>query len=468
MTLTLTCYRCHAWPCECRDGQTIIHGDCREVLPLLEPVDAIVCDPPYGLEFMGKEWDKLGAHANARTIRAKEVTPLGEAHSTSAGPYLAAGVNKYVGGEQSQDWHHVWATAALAAAKPGAHLLALGGTRTHHRLTCALEDAGWEIRDCVMWVYGSGFPKSLDVSKAIDKAAGAEREVVGSRKLTGNAGVSTKEKGGTYAVGVPAGPSKDLQLTAPFTDAAKQWDGWGTALKPAWEPIIVARKPLDGTVAENVLKHGTGGINVDACRVTPTNDESGWSKSGSKASVNRSMGSDNYARDAKPDNPTGRFPANLIHDGSEEVVGLFPEAGGGFGKRSAGGNVYGGGKGYTTDFSETMQQVGFGDSGSAARFFYCAKASASDRGHLPAQELPLFGESFPEFRNTHPTVKPTELMRYLIRLVTPPGGVVLDPFAGSGSTLVAARAEGFDCIGIECEEKYCELAAHRLRQEVLL
>ena len=367
----------------------VYHGDCREVMATLDPesVDAIVSDPPYGLSFMGKGWD-----------------------------HGVPGVE-------------FWAEA-LRVAKPGAHLLAFGGTRTYHRLACAIEDAGWEIRDCVMWVYGSGFPKSHDVSKAIDKAAGAERETVGPKVYAGghvqnHSGIA---HGGSYCGFDHSGTT---MATAPATDAARQWSGWGTALKPAWEPIIVARKPLAGTVAENVLTYGTGGINVDGCRVGA--EQTVTLRSGS-------MGKGIYGGDARVGsfaNPPGRWPANLIHDGSEEVVGL---------------------------------------TGSAARFFYCAKASKADRDEgcegLPLRKEGTWGGEEDDLsegkkkihpsRNHHPTVKPTALMRYLCRLVTPPGGLVLDPFTGSGSTGKAAILEGFRFIGIEREAEYVEIAKARI------
>jgi len=396
-------------------------GDCRDVMLQLdaESVDAIVTDPPYGLSFMGKSWD----------------------HGVPGKAF--------------------WAEA-LRVAKPGAHLLAFGGTRTYHRLACAIEDAGWEIRDCVMWVYGSGFPKSHDVSKAIDKAAGIEREVIG--RVAGM-GKQNPEWNGTAQGRKENSFKPEYDATAPATDAARQWQGWGTALKPAWEPIIVARKPFDGTVAENVLAHGTGAINVDGCRVG-TDEQLGR--------MNNSTSTFNH-KNTTPwvDNSTGkgRWPANLIHDGSDEVVGLFPQAGGGYGKR-------GGRDGSTVgDFGMegTMETVGYGDSGSAARFFYCAKASKADRDE-GCEELEernagsLCGSAdgslnnglIPQRRNHHPTVKPTDLMRYLCRLVTPPGGVVLDPFCGSGSTGKAAVLEGFRFIGIERQPEYAEIAKARV------
>jgi DNA modification methylase len=412
---------------------TIHHGDCREVMATLDAdsVDAIVCDPPYGLSFMGKGWD-----------------------------HGVPGVE-------------FWAEA-MRVAKPGAHLLAFGGTRTYHRLACAIEDAGWEIRDCVMWVYGSGFPKSHDVSKAIDKAAGAEREeYLDPRWLdrypNGNGGNHNRGKGGIYGEAESV-LGRPLTTTAPATDAARQWSGWGTALKPSWEPIIVARKPLVGTVAENVLRHGTGGINVDGCRVA-----GGFrpliESTASLPPKNALGGSLNGSRCAGTTN-AGRWPANLIHDGSEEVVGLFPET------ESHGGGTSAKLKGWNQPTGQRVSVPTYGERGSAARFFYCAKASKADRdegceglaerltmryGEKAQGPLPQQTPSKPvPQRNHHPTVKPTALMRYLCRLVTPPGGIVLDPFTGSGSTGKGAVLEGFRFIGIEREAEYVEIARARI------
>jgi len=462
----------------------IRQGDCREVMSEMaeNSVDAIVTDPPYGLSFRGKEWD-----------------------------HGVPGVE-------------FWAEA-LRVAKPGAHLLAFGGTRTFHRLACAIEDAGWEIRDTVGWIYGLGFPKSLDVSKAIDKmdaaqeqearryrftawvrstgvtaqqideATGtnmgghyttaasqpaimtrehleacrhllsdvpewveretdirsvksktfAQREVVGTKV----AGIATPGDVGRHTIG--GSRSVEVNITAPATDAARKWAGWGTALKPAWEPVIVARKPLDGTVAHNVLTHGTGAINVDGCRVgthgggTNCNnrDDSGECKGHPMA--NGSLG-DGIMRHGV-NKQTARWPANLIHDGSDEVMGLFPVTKSGNGNKRPR---------KPSTFNASPKNGRFegglsigGDSGSAARFFYCAKASKADR------------DAGCE-RNIHPTVKPTNLMRYLCRLVTPPGGVVLDPFMGSGSTGKAAMMEGFRFVGIELNPEYIEIARARI------
>lgn len=385
---------------------TVHQGDCLDVLPTLpsESVSAVVTDPPYGLRFMGATWD----------------------HGVPGVPF----------------WE-----AVLRVCKPGVHLLAFGGTRTYHRLACAIEDAGWEVRDCLMWVYGNGFPKSLDVSKAIDKAAGAEREVVGpspfaARKPNGSAGV--------VSVGLSAEPG--CNITAPATPEAAQWQGWGTALKPAWEPIILARKPLAGTVAQNVLANGAGALNIDACRV-PVDDgdravldaRSGGQVASAKwqgPGVARQIG------ELFASHPSGRWPANLLHDGSPEVTALFPETGGERPERVGpkGGN--GGSMGAFAGSTAGAIGVWPADSGgSAARFFYVPKADRSDRGE----------------GNRHPTVKPQDLIRYLITLVTPPGGTVLDPFAGSGTTGVVCCRQSRPCVLIEREAEWCDVILHRLR-----
>ena len=357
---------------------TLLLGDCLAVMPTLAAcsVDSIVTDPPYGLSFMGKNWD----------------------HG--------------VPGE------HFW-KEAIRVAKPGAHLLAFGGTRTFHRLACAIEDAGWEIRDCLMWVYGSGFPKSHNI------------------------------KG--------------------------DWQGWGTALKPAWEPIVVARKPLAGTVAENVQEWGTGALNVDGCRVAAVDFDPKDRLGASKLMENRPWNERERVRITEG-NALGRWPANLIHDGSEEVVVLFPVTKTGslkpYEQSTRQGNAYG-------KQPEIRQVNHVGDSGSAARFFYCAKASKADRdegceGLKSSVELigaaghkinPMTGKAVVDIprKNAHPTVKPTDLMRYLCRLVTPPDGVVLDPFMGSGSTGKAAMLEGFRFIGIEQSVEYLEIARARVK-----
>lgn len=398
----------------------MIHlGDCREVMAAMAPesVDSIVTDPPYGLSFMGKAWD-----------------------------HGVPGVE-------------FW-TEALRVAKPGAHLLAFGGTRMFHRLAVAIEDAGWEIRDTVMWVYGQGFPKSLDVSKAIDKAAGVAG-TYGEPKSPAHAGwVERGRMRGDQGheghqrpwMNDPEAVNRNARQYLAATEAAKQWDGWGTALKPAWEPIIVARKPLIGTVASNVLEHGTGALNIDGCRVDMGNEydptkiqrqqkSHGAVQFGSAGLIGRAIATYKSA---------GRWPANLIHDGSDEVVALFPETGAS--KAAARGGTNPNPMDWGNARSDGAVVKGHNDNGgSAARFFYCAKASRADRTEGGTVE------------NKHPTVKPTDLMRYLCRLVTPPGGLVLDPFAGSGSTGKAAILEGFRFIGIEQDEASAETARQRLK-----
>ena len=446
------------------------HGDCLDVLRSMpeSSVDSVVTDPPYGLAFMGKKWDY--------DVPSEDV------------------------------WRE-----CLRVLKPGGHLLAFAGTRTQHRMAVRIEDAGFEIRDMIAWCYGSGFPKSLDVSKAIDKMDAVEEQERRRLRFTAwvqSTGVTSRQideatgtnMGGHYTtaasqpaimtrehleqcrhllgdvpewverecdirsvesrnmaarevVGVetlpdtsivrpgfvgmtaPNGviPKRPVNITTPATAAARQWDGWGTTLKPALEPITVARKPLVGTVAANVLAHGTGAINVDGCRVE-----------GQSARAGEVYGADQRDQRVFEPHASGRWPANLIHDGSDEVVGL---------------------------------------TGDAARFFYCAKASKADRDdgldgfeavrtggmQVTADGSMLTGsgnERTTTRANHHPTVKPTDLMRYLCRLVTPPNGIVLDPFMGSGSTGKAAMLEGFGFIGIERDAGYLEIAKARIAAAV--
>lgn len=528
----------------------MIHvGNCLEVMPTMQAasVDAIVCDPPYGLGFMGKGWD-----------------------------HAVPGVEFWL--------------EALRVAKPGAYLVAFGGTRTFHRLACAIEDAGWELRDTLMYVYGSGFPKShnLDRLKGKDfcgceSESTPEREVRPVRNADVPATVDLGERGGQILLpclsepgasaagwaelpgaevrteqpgmegrrdaetpegqlqggsirsgagmgaadgesgrlhhGAPAGDGADVRVSAdahggggspgpqpgeqPSGEPAAVSDecgpqargawpvcagcgkpripaGLGTALKPAWEPIILARKPLDGTVAANVTKHGTGALNIEGCRVGSTVETWPASRSYAPGKYNMGVERNEVTQDAG-EAPAGRWPANVLHDGSEEVLAAFPNAQGQSGAVTGNeptGNGFSGtvyGYGGTATRTPTLPR---GDSGSAARFFYCAKADRADRnaglesfeqrrigslnmrsdGHAAANgNLPA------ERGNHHPTVKPTDLMRWLCRLVTPPGGLVLDPFTGSGSTGRGAIAEGFRFTGIELSPEYAAIAEARIR-----
>lgn len=381
----------------------MIHvGDCLEVLKDIadNSIDSIVTDPPYGILFMAKRWD-----------------------------YDVPSVE-------------VW-RECMRVLKPGGHMLVACGTRTQHRMVVNIEDAGFEIRDVVTWLYGQGFPKSLNIGKAIDKEAGATRKVVGSK--LGTPGYSLANNGRTNKVyGDLHNPAAECAITTPATDAAKQWDGWGTALKPACEFWTLARKPLsESTVAKNVLKWGTGGINVDGCRVgseiVPQKRHTGVSNSiqYKEDGIAHTNAYVNLPWEYK----AGRFPSNLILD--EHAAAMLDEQSG-FSVSTQGKKA--GGKTFHGVEYEGKEHLSRNDSGGASRFFYCAKASRSDRGQ----------------GNAHPTVKPTSLMTYLCRLITPPGGTVLDPFAGSGSTGVAAIREGFAFLGIEKEAEYAEIAKARI------
>lgn len=414
-----------------------LHGDCAEILKTIpdNSIDACVCDPPYGLSFMGKKWD-----------------------------YEVPSVDV---------WREV-----LRVLKPGAHVVSFGGTRTYHRLAVAIEDAGFEIRDQLQWLYGSGFPKSLDISKAIDKAAGARREVIGkSPSARPNHGNNEN----LVAINQLTG---DCVLTKPATDSAKQWQGWGTALKPANEPIVLARKPLsEKTVALNVQKWGVGGLNIDGCRIA--HDAGVDMNMRQRGSENRAQvgdfGINKGAQDLAMYKPGGRWPANLLLD--EEAAAMLDEQV--KGKLHAAGNkkpakmnksIWESGKGFE-------KEINFKDfDGGASRFFYVAKASKSERNRglegMPKQVLATTtGQTRPNkparlgadphavqepVANHHPTVKPIKLMEYLCKLITPPGGTVLDPFMGSGTTGVACKRLGFDFIGIEMNEEYIEIAKKRI------
>jgi site-specific DNA-methyltransferase (adenine-specific) len=442
-------------------------GDCLTVMRTMadQSVDAIVTDPPYGLEFMGKEWDApwrsgIVLH-DPSVVGGFQDGAGGNAYSRSRVRYGREGQAM----PMFQAWCTEWATECLRLLKPGGHLLAFGGSRTYHRLACAVEDAGFEIRDQIMWVYGSGFPKSLDVSKAIDKMHGAQRQVIRHRR-----DVATR----IYDNGEGPRLPDQIPVTVPATDDACRWQGWGTALKPAHEPIVLARRPLDGTVAETVLAHGTGALNIDGCRVGRADDDT--SRAGHRTLT---FGSDDEPTSGGDgsggwsQNDSGRFPANFIHDGSDEVLELFPET------AAAKSSLRGEATGYGGGWSDNTVRGHDDHGGSAARFFYCAKASRAERDagleKFPSLARPTMGSGVgnqpdqkrPNNKNIHPTVKPVALMRYLIRLVTPPGAVVLDPFAGSGTTGIAAALEGCEFVGIEQSADYAAIAEARIAAHTL-
>jgi DNA modification methylase len=551
---------------------TIHHGDCLDVLATLPDasVDAVVTDPPYGLEFMGKEWDSFKTYAGGnpnmkpqgasieataegdwqpgraygsrqKNPRCRRCGKLSRGNGCCKCPEPQWDTRTAEGANQYQFWCQEWAEEVWRVLKPGGHMLAFGGTRTFHRLACAVEDAGFEIRDSIAWLYGSGFPKSLDVSKAIDKAAGAEREVVGPNRYASpgrRVGVSSVLSNNGPALMGNKGPE-----TAPATPEAEQWQGWGTALKPAFEPIVVARKPLAGTVAANVLAHGTGALNVDATRigareweddeslcascaapadnsarptapasgastatrpaepttnaraaVTPaatsravtgcsdgtkaaststssstepsgssTTDPSPLATSGSSTTSTatssttasrtcNSCGAPSTTATTTSASPNGRWPSNVVLDESQAEA-LDAQSGElASGLMRAGTRPKGERETYGQDAAggyETQRDTP-GDSGGASRFFYVAKADAGERVRVNG--------------TAHPTVKPLALMRWLVRLVTPPGGVVLDPFAGSGTTVEAAILEGFEVIAIEREADYLPLIHQRINR----
>jgi DNA modification methylase len=419
------------------NGITLHPGDCLDVLKAMASasVDSCVTDPPYHLTSIVKRFGKSNLERDPETL----ADPIGR---QSQNPY-----GRVSRGFMGQKWDggdiafrtELWAEV-LRVLKPGGHLLAFSGTRTYHRMACAIEDAGFEIRDQIGWAYGSGFPKSHDVSKGIDRAAGAKRIRLGTKVELGvihGQGEANKTMHEGWQRPWRDNPDADAHfVTAPATDEAKQWDGWGTALKPAWEPIVLARKPLEGTVAGNVLKHGTGAINIDGCRVGVNEaDQAMLDAAVKRMTGNRPLGWVSSSKEIIPNSAQGRWPANLCHDGSDEVVGAFPDTTSGTltpdmnVKPSTG---WSGGS-----YADRVKNSFEANSGSAARFFYTAKADADDR-----------------LGSKHPTVKPLDLMQWLVRLVTPPNGVCLDPFAGTGTTGEAAFREGFRAVLIEREAEY--------------
>lgn len=413
-------------------------GSCIDVMATLpeNSVDTIITDPPYHLTSITKRFGgKNAAPAQFGTDGAFARASKGFMGKTWDGGDIAF---------QVATWEQ-----AYRVLKPGGFLLAFGGTRTYHRMVCAIEDAGFEIRDTIAWVYGSGFPKSYDISKGIDKQAGAEREVTGKYKRPD--GTNRDYQGWNESSGVTSFNSDNYSfagrpITAPSTPSAQLWHGWGTALKPAFEPIVVAMKPIDGTFVNNALTWGVAGLWIDGGRVgTVKNVPASPSDKGTLQCKGLGGGWDRSGM-----NPNiGRFPANFIHDGSDEVVSGFPQT-----KSGAMNGVYqntlmANKAGVRDGKPIHLQQEA--SEGSAARFFYCAKASRSERN------AGLDGT------NHHPTIKPIELMRYLVRLTkTPTGGVVLDPFMGSGTTGMACVKEGRNFIGIELDEEYLEIAKKRI------
>jgi len=382
----------HMLHCGSSEDEAAVHSHIGE-----GEAHAIVTDPPYGLEFMGKAWDK---------------------------------------GVPSKELWDVW----FSRIKSGAHLLSFSGTRTYHLMTTAIENAGFEVRDMMQWIYGQGFPKSQDISKAIDKAAGAEREVIGSK-------VADDIRGGNMHAS-NRGERHTIDITAPATHEAKQWSGWGSALKPANEPICLARKPMsESTIANNVLKHGTGGLNIDASRIGT--EGSRTNASAPKAERNGFVkgfvgGTETVIHDQ------GRFPSNVILDEEagkvldEQTKGVLHSAGKGRTKNII--SEYNASSYHAPIIRQSNRFEDFDNVG-ASRFFYIAKASKSDRGD----------------GNNHATVKPIKLMEYLINLVTPKGGTILEPFAGSGTTLLAAEKVGVCCKAFEIDPHHCDIILARFK-----
>lgn len=390
----------------------VLHqGDCLQVMRDLEAesFDACITDPPYHLSSVVKRFGDAKESDDTQT--SARIRSRADGYARCAAGFMG---QKWDGGNiafRPETWAEVY-----RVLKPGAHLLAFGGTRNHHRMFCAIEDAGFEIRDTIMWVYGQGFPKSHNVSKGIDKKLGLAGSY-GEPKSPAHAGWidrgAMRGEDGHEGYQRPwmqdeEAVERNARVYVPGSPEAAEWVGWGTALKPAWEPICVARKPIAGTVAQNVLSHGTGGLNIDACRV------------GSEVLV-------------------GRWPANLAHDGSDEVIGAFPNTGPSVIGKPRGSANPGDGWGMTQTGAE------YDDAGSAARYFYCAKASSKDRAG-----------------SKHPTVKPIKLLQWMVRLVTPKGGLIIDPFAGSGTLAIAAWLEEARCVLIEAESQYCDDIRQRL------
>lgn len=440
---------------------------------------AVVSDPPYGLEFMGKDWDAPwkskpdGFDKRTKQQRDDAARSAGHKNAGAYGNLMDRGPSSYkCDSALFQSWFLERAVEILRVAKPGAHLLSFGGTRMWHRMACAVEDAGWEIRDTVMWCYGSGFPKGHDISKGIDKMFGVNREVVGKRTGPNMSRPSSSENiDGGHAF------KEEYNMTTPATDAAKQWSGWNTALKPALEPVVMARKPFTGSVARNTLDHGCGGINVDGCRVGTTGTDvekfvatKTSAGSGVYGFNKGEAGEQTMSGDFTKTQKDRRWPANLVLSHHPECVAVgntieksasqstFTSSGGvksTFGLsettvKNREGQTWPGHPDREVDMYKCHMDCPVGMLGDAARFFYTAKADYSDRPHGKDSTV-------------HPTVKPLDLMRYLVRLVCPRGGTVLDPFMGSGSTGCAAIEEGMSFVGIEQSVEYADISVGRLR-----
>lgn len=451
----------------------IILGDCIEELKKIpdNSVDAIITDPPYGLGFMNKEWDnpdkerELIERERRRSEQRKAdgKSPTTAPFSQSVRPGLAI-----KGAEETQwyqKWTEEWAKESLRVLKPGGYLLSFCATRMYHRMTCGIEDAGFEIRDCIMWIYGSGFPKSLNIGKQIDKMQGNEREIIG---LSKNERELDNVEAGFFKQD-EFGGRRNTELE--ITKGSSEWEGWGTALKPACEPIVVARKPLsEKNVALNVLKWGTGGINIDESRIEHNEDTTKASFRPAKQNV-YSLGFKQHDNQFPEYNSQGRFPANIIFD--EESAKMLDEQSG-ISKSSD-----------TKRNRETLGSFGmpndltpeYSDKGGASRFFYVAKASKSER-NFGCEELEeqtnSNGDKWSDIdrrdgkiplvrKNNHPTVKPIKLIEYLIKLVSREGSVVLDPFLGSGTTAIACLKTNRNFIGIEKEPDYIKIAEARIK-----
>ena len=483
-------------------------------------LDSCVTDPPYGLEFMGKDWDKFPLRDRGQRLTGNR----NPTYARGFGRNVAYGASK-----ESliafQQFTYEWATELYRVLKPGAHILVFGGTRTYHRMACAIEDSGFECRDMISWNYGSGFPKSLNISKQLDKMAGAEQKVVGnghhptSKDRTGDK--SPYQADNNHLDG-------SFDITAPTTDAAKQWSGWGTGMKPAHEPILLARKSIsERNIAANVLKWGVGGINVDGCRI----ETNGRPLRESKSSASLSCYGDGLNNSqAIGITKEGRFPANCILEcccEEDELVEGEVTGNGHFPKRRTGESLFNlgdekeqsesylkeksvihtnlncvcrmldeqsgeltsgaikpykeQGTNYISLFSSKEKTGTFkADKGFASRFFYQAKASQKERWFycmICKQAYPMkerdkhihnaSEETKYKYLEFHPTQKPLQLIQYLTRLITPPHGTVLDLFMGTGTTLVAAEQEGFNSIGVDSKSEYCRIAERRLKNKLI-